>query len=79
MKKILYELKNNFGAYLCSRRGQVKISVIIWDEKRANRRAVVNGTLVAEGATVEGLKVVQINPTRIKFSKNGRTFEASIN
>ncbi len=57
----------------------VKISVIIWDEEPANRRAVVNGTLVGEGEKIEDMKVEQIYPTRIKFSRKGRTFDEAIN
>jgi general secretion pathway protein B len=57
----------------------VKISLIIWDEHPANRSALVNGTLVREGEQVEDMKVEEIFPTRIKFSRKGRSFEASIN
>ncbi len=57
----------------------LKISVIIWDDEPANRRAVVNGTLVGESDRIEDMKVVQIHPTRIKLSRKGRSFEASIN
>ena len=57
----------------------VKISLIIWDEHPANRSALVNGTLVREGDQVEDMKVEEIFPTRIKFSRKGRSFEASIN
>jgi len=55
----------------------LKISGIVWHEEPSDRRAVINGTFTKEGSIIEGVKVVEIFPTRVRFSYNGRTFEIS--
>jgi len=55
----------------------LKISGIVWHEEPSDRRAVINGTFTKEGSVIEGVKVVEIFPTRVRFSYNGRTFEIS--
>jgi len=57
---------------------QLKISGIVWHEEPSDRRAVINGSFVKEGAVIEGVKVLEIFPTRVRFSHNGRTFEISV-
>ncbi|MDD2319217.1 MAG: general secretion pathway protein GspB [Geobacteraceae bacterium] len=54
------------------------VSGIAWQEKPSARRAVINGTLVEEGATVNGATVEEILPTRVRFSSGGRQFNVSI-
>ena len=39
------------------------------------RRAVINGSLVSEGAEVSGAKIVEIRENLVRFSRRGRTFE----
>jgi general secretion pathway protein B len=54
------------------------VSGIAWQEKPAARRAVINGTLLEEGATVNGATVEEILPTKVRFSSGGRQFTVSI-
>jgi hypothetical protein len=56
----------------------LKISGIVWHEEPSERRAVINGSFTKEGSVIEGVKVVEIFPTRVRFSHNGRTFEISV-
>jgi hypothetical protein len=42
------------------------------------RRAVINGNFATEGSTVEGVKVLEILPTRVRFSHNDQAFEISV-
>ncbi len=55
----------------------LKISGIVWHEEPSGRRAVINGTFTKEGSVIEGVKVVEIFPTRVRFSYKGRIFEIS--
>ncbi len=55
----------------------LKISGIVWYEEASRRRAVINGQFTSEGSVIEGVKVVEIFPTRVRFSHNGRIFEIS--
>ncbi len=55
----------------------MKIDGIIWAEERERRRALVNGSAVKEGDTVDGVRVERIESNRIRFSKNGKTFGLS--
>jgi general secretion pathway protein B len=56
----------------------LKISGIVWHEEPSERRAVINGSFTKEGSVIEGVKVVEIFPTRVRFFYNGRTFEISV-
>jgi general secretion pathway protein B len=56
----------------------LKVSGIAWQEDRADRRAVVNGALLGEGAAVEGARIVRIFQDRVRFSRSGETFEITI-
>jgi len=58
--------------------GGLTVSGIAWQDERSARRAVVNGTLLSEGNTVGGAKIVEIQQARVRFSSNGRTFEVSL-
>jgi general secretion pathway protein B len=58
--------------------GNLTVSGIAWQDERSARRAVVNGVLLSEGKTVGGAKIVEIQPGRVRFSSNGRTFEVSL-
>jgi hypothetical protein len=57
----------------------LKLSGILWHEEPSERRAMINGMILSEGSVVEGVKVVEIHPTRVLCSHNGRPFEISIN
>jgi len=53
----------------------ITISGIAYQDERSMRRAVVNGMLLSEGAEVSGAKILEIKENRIKFLKNGQSFE----
>ena len=54
------------------------VSGIAWQKGGAERFAMVNGRPVAEGATIEGARVEEIFPDRVRFSFANRTFEVSL-
>lgn len=53
------------------------VSGIAWQEERSLRRAVINGSLVREGAEISGAKVVEIRENLVRFSQGGKFFEIS--
>lgn len=53
----------------------ITINGIAWQKDNSARIAVVNGIPVNEGGTVQGTKVEEIFPDRIRFSHNGKPFE----
>jgi general secretion pathway protein B len=55
--------------------GDITISGIAWQDERTLRRAVLNGTLVGEGAEVAGARVVEIREDKVKLSRGGQVFE----
>jgi general secretion pathway protein B len=56
----------------------LKLSGIIWQEEPGERRAMINGKIASEGSIIEGVKVVEIHPARVRFSYNGKPFEISL-
>ena len=56
----------------------LKLSAIVWYEEPSKRFVMVNGVIANEGSVVEGAKVEEIYPDRVRFSHNGRPFEISI-
>ncbi len=56
---------------------ELKISGIVWHEEPSKRRAVINGNFASEGSVVDGVTIVEIHPTKVRFSQNGRFFEIS--
>jgi general secretion pathway protein B len=56
----------------------MKLSGIVWQEEPSERRAMINGHIATEGSLVEGVKVVSIHPTRVRFSHNGKSFEITL-
>jgi general secretion pathway protein B len=56
----------------------LKLSGIIWQEEPGERRAMINGRTATEGSMIEGVKVVEIHPTRVRFSHNGKSFEITL-
>lgn len=57
---------------------ELKVSGIAWQERRAARRAVVNGQLVPEGTLSGCFTVKEIFQNRVRFQGNGRTFDVYI-
>lgn len=53
----------------------IVISGIAYQDERRMRRAVLNGSLVGEGAEVAGARVVEIKETKVKLSRGGHVFE----
>ena len=56
----------------------LKLSGILWHEDPLERRVVINGMVLTEGAVTEGVKVLEIHPTHVRLSQNGRPFEISM-
>ena len=56
----------------------LKLSGIIWQEEPGERRAMINGRIATEGSIIEGVKIVEIHPTRVRFLHNGRYFEITL-
>ena len=57
----------------------LKITVIVWDEDPSKRWTMINGMKAIEGSMIEGMKVVEITLTSVRFLHNGRHFEISMN
>lgn len=53
----------------------LRISGIVWSEEPSRRIAVINGMTLNEGSIIEGAKVVEILPTRVRFFQNNQSFE----
>ena len=56
----------------------LRVSAIVWHEDPSKRVAMINGMIANEGSVIEGMKVEEIQPTRVRLSENGRTFEISL-
>jgi general secretion pathway protein B len=56
----------------------LKISAIVWYEDPSKRFAMINGTISTEGSLVDGVKVVEIHPTSVRFLHDGQYFEIPI-
>jgi general secretion pathway protein B len=54
---------------------EVTITGIAWQDERSLRRAVLNGSLVGEGAEVAGARVVEIRENKVRLSRGGQLFE----
>jgi hypothetical protein len=39
---------------------------------------MINGTIATEGSVIEGVKVVEIHPNKVRFSYNGQPYEISM-
>jgi general secretion pathway protein B len=51
---------------------QLTVSGIAWQKDSASRLAVINGSSVSEGATVEGARIDEIFQDRVRIFHNGR-------
>ena len=56
----------------------LKISTIVWYEDPSKRFAMINGLIATEGSVIEGMKVEEIYPNRVRFLHNGQHFEIFI-
>lgn len=56
----------------------LRVSAIVWYEDPSRRFAMINGIMAREGSSVEGVKVVEINPTSVRLLHNGEYFEISM-
>ena len=54
------------------------VSGIAWQKGESDRIAMVNGSPVSEGTVVAGAKVLEIKPDRVRFSRDGATFDVPI-
>ncbi|GFO59324.1 hypothetical protein GMST_16490 [Geomonas silvestris] len=57
---------------------ELKVSGVAWQGNGESSFAVVNGRGVLQGATVEGYKVLEIHPDRVRFQGSNGTFEVSV-
>jgi general secretion pathway protein B len=53
----------------------LKVAGIAWQKGNAERMAIVNGKPVTEGEVVEGAKVEEIFPDRVRFSYDEKIFD----
>jgi general secretion pathway protein B len=56
----------------------VNISAIVWYEEPSRRFAMINGVIATEGSVIEGMKVEEIFPNRVRFFHNSQHFEIFI-
>lgn len=56
----------------------LNVAGIGWREERASRMAVINGSSVGEGALVDGVKVEEIFPDRVRFSYEKKLFDVPV-
>ncbi len=58
---------------------RLKISGIVWHhDDPAERKVVINGMFLTEGAVYEGMKVLEIQPDRVRLLRDGKPFELAI-
>jgi general secretion pathway protein B len=56
----------------------LKISAIVWYDEPFKRFAMINDRISHEGSVIEGVKVEEIYPNRVRFSHEGRFFVISV-
>jgi general secretion pathway protein B len=56
----------------------LNISAIVWYEEPSRRFAMINGLIVTEGSVVEGMKVEEIYPDRVRFLHQNQHLEIFI-
>lgn len=57
---------------------ELKVSGVAWQGNGESSFAVVNGRGVLQGATVDGYKVLEIHPDRVRFQGSNGTFEVPV-
>ncbi len=55
-----------------------KVTGIAWQKESASRIAVVNGASVVQGATVDGARVEEIFPDRVRLTMDNRSFDVPL-
>jgi hypothetical protein len=56
----------------------LKLSAIVWYEDPSMRFAMINGVKATEGSDIDGVKVVEIKATSVRFLHDGRYFDISM-
>jgi len=56
----------------------LRLTGIVWSEDPSGRYAVINGAILTEGAEIQGMKIVEILPNRVRFMDRGRPFEIQL-
>jgi len=56
----------------------LNITTIVWYEEPSKRFAMINGLIVTEGSVIEGMKVEEIHPDRVRLLHKDQHFEISI-
>jgi len=56
----------------------IAVSGIAWQKDSSDRLAVINGSPVSEGATVEGARVEEIFPDKVRFSYRNEHFDVQL-
>jgi hypothetical protein len=56
----------------------LRLSAIAWFEEPSRRFAMINGIMATEGSSIDGIKVVEINPTSVRLLHDGQYFEISM-
>jgi hypothetical protein len=56
----------------------LRLTGIVWSEDPSGRCAVINGAILTEGAEIQGVKVVEILPNRVRLREHGRVFEIQL-
>lgn len=56
----------------------VKISGIVWQEEPSQRKAMINGKVARVGDTVDGMRILEIHPSHVKLSFDGKSFKAGM-
>jgi len=56
----------------------LNISAIVWYEEPSKRFAMINGLIVTEGSVVEGMRVEEIYPDRVRFLHQNQHLEIFI-
>jgi len=56
----------------------LNISAIVWYEEPSKRFAMINGLIATEGSIVEGMKVEEIYPDRVRFLHRNQHLEIPI-
>lgn len=57
---------------------RLRVSGIVWQEERSARRAFINGNIASEGSVIDGARIVEIYPGRIRFSREGKWFDVPL-
>jgi len=57
---------------------ELRLTGIVWSEDPSGRCAVINGAILTEGTEIQGIKVVEILPNRVRFMDHGRPFEIQL-